>query len=119
MKFETENLDKRTGIFYDIIGIRNGGIIMGFGFDIGDLIDIGLQVARSVEARDERHERKRHVRKQSSKDIVRQQKPKLSRTENLLRRLQLSQLLYHARAAVHVLPAVRIRSVSVLTAVPP
>ena len=26
---------------------------MGFGFDIGDLISIGLQVARSVEARDE------------------------------------------------------------------
>ena len=26
---------------------------MGFGFDLGDLIDIGLQIARSVEARDE------------------------------------------------------------------
>lgn len=26
---------------------------MAFGFDLGDLIDIGLQIARSVEARDE------------------------------------------------------------------
>ena len=47
------NIANVIRIIYDIFQNKKRGMEMGLFFDLGDLVDIGLQIARSVEARDE------------------------------------------------------------------